>query len=83
MYSCKCVRDILKKNLDERNVRIRIVSTHENNGSESQSHSISEPDEVDCELETPNNKCAIAVRKISIKQERNISGNMKAFFLYY
>jgi len=64
----------------KRNLRNRKVSPPENCGSECQSHSLGELDEGDCELETPNNKCAIAVQKISPKQGGNISGNMKAFF---
>ena len=65
----------------KRNVRNRRVSPHENCGSECQSHSLGELDEGDCELENPNNKCAIAVQKISPKQEGNISGNMKTFLM--
>ena len=56
----------------ERNVRSRTVSAPENYGSEGQSHDLSELEEVDCELETPNNKCAIAFRKFSTKQEGNM-----------
>ena len=56
----------------ERHVRKRTVSAPENYGSEGQSHGLSELDEVDCELETPNNKCAIAFRKFSRKQEGNM-----------
>ena len=56
------------------------MSAPENDVSEGQSHGVSELGEVDCEVEIPNNERAIAVRKISTRQEEKTSGNMKQFF---
>ena len=53
-----------------------------NNVSAGQSHGLIEFNEVDAEIEIPKCECAIVARKISTKQERNISGNMKEYFLH-
>jgi len=50
-------------------LRNRKVSAPENDGSEGQSHGLSEIDEVDCELEIPNNGCEITAWKNSRSQD--------------
>jgi hypothetical protein len=61
------------KKLNGRNLRNRTLVAPENDFSEGQSHGLSELDGVDCELMTPNNECAIAVRKLSTRHEGNMS----------
>jgi len=64
---------VTKRKMAERNVRNRKVSAPENDGILGQLLDLSHQDEVDCELEFPDNEYAIAVRKNSTKQEGNMS----------
>jgi len=64
-------------------LRERNVSAPKNDDSECQSHVLSEPDEVDYELTTANKECAVAVLKLSTRQEGNMQGNMKTCLLYF
>jgi len=56
------------------------VLTPENNDNEGQSHGLSELDVVDCEYEIPNNKCALAVLKISTRQKRICQEIYRSFY---
>ena len=60
-------------------LRIRRVSKPENDDSKGQSYGLSELDDIDCELEIPDNECVIAVRKISTRLKGNISGDTNEF----
>jgi len=57
----------------EGNLRNHKVSAPENDDRGSPSHALSEFDKFRCELEIPNNKCAIAFRNLSTRQEMKIS----------
>ena len=77
----------------ERYLRKRTVPASEIDDSESQSHCLSEVDEVEPEVGIPNNGGAFAIQKFSTRQKGDMSRNIKemlldtlssfkAFFLY-
>jgi hypothetical protein len=71
------VQTIVKYKLTQRRFEKTKISAPKNDESKVQSHGLSELDEVDSELEIPNNGCAVAVLTLSTRQKGNMSGNMK------
>jgi hypothetical protein len=72
---------VKKQIVAERDLKNRTVLAPENDVREGQSHGRIELHEVGFELEITIIEFSVTVRKLSTRQERNMSGNMNDFLL--